>query len=326
MVCRIALSLLLLCACAHGADTDDGARAPYTEAFRALAAGEWDMAYERLSRVQDDFPDTGWAARARRHTLRLDALGLAGRRALDQGGRAETIGFGVLYGAWAGLATAILQDDDDDEKSLAAGMMLGAPVALVSAAALTRGRSITRGQASLVRLGAYFGTWQGLGLTLLGEGDPDTNTAVGAALAGGLAGIGIASLAGSAAEPTTGDAALVNYGALWGTWLSFAATQVIDVDDGDAVLATTLAGGALGLASMAFIAPRADMREGRANLISLGGIAGTVMASGLLLLVGADSQQGAMATMMGGGIAGMYFAARATRAYGRAAPAQGGPR
>ena len=262
------------------------------------------------------------------HVLRLDGLGLDIGAQPDQSGRAETMGFGVLYGAWAGLATTVLQDEDDDEKSLVAGMMLGAPVALISAAALTRGRPITRGQASLIRLGGYFGTWQGVGLTLLGRGNPRTNTAIGAALAGGVTGIGIASLAGAAANPTTGDAALVNYGALWGTWLSFAATQVIGVDDSDAILGTTLAGGALGLASMAFAAPRLDMPEGRANLISLGGIAGTVMASGLLLLVGAGSQEGAMATVTAGGIAGMYFAARGTRGYGAGTPerARGGGR
>ncbi len=313
MTARIAALFLLLCL---GARAADDARTPYTDAFRSLVEGEWQMAYRGLAHVSEAYPDTDYAARARQHMLRLDELGLAGRRTLDHSGRAQTIGFGALYGAWAGLATTILVDDNDDEKSAATGMMLGAPVALLSASALTRGRSITRGQASLIRLGGYFGTWQGVGLMILSDDDASTNTLVGAALAGGLAGIGVASLAGAATDPTTGEAALVNYGALWGTWLSFAATQVMDIH-GDAALATTLAGGAAGLAATALIAPRTDMPEGRANLISLGGVAGTLMASGLLAMVDVDSSERAMATLMVGGVLGMYVAAGATAGYGR---------
>ncbi|MEO2004549.1 MAG: hypothetical protein ABGY41_10645, partial [Candidatus Poribacteria bacterium] len=301
MTARLSLLLLVTCACVHAAEPASDATQPYTNAFRALAAGEWGLAYAGLSHVLDTYPDTAYAGRARDHMLRLDRLGLSERRALDQSGRAETIGFGVIYGAWAGLATTLLVDEDDDEKSAAAGMMLGAPIALFSASALTRGRTITRGQASLIRLGGYFGTWQGVGLTLLGDGRRSDNATLTGALVGGLAGIGVASLVGAATEPTTGEAALTSYGALWGTWLSFAATQVMSVDNDDATLATTLAGGVAGLASMALIAPHTDIREGRANLINLGGIAGTIMAGGLLLITQPDSGEAALATLMAGG-------------------------
>ncbi len=294
------------------------AHEPYTEAFRALADGEWELAYDGLSVIQHDYPDTVYGRRASRHRARLDALGLSSRRHLDQRGRAETVGFSVLYGAWAGLATTVIADDDDDEKTLVAGMMLGAPVALVTSLVATRGREVTRGQASLLRLGGYFGTWQGLGLAMLKD-DIDTEAAIGAALAGGLAGMGIAGVAGSVSQPSPGQAALVNYGALWGTWLSFAGTQVADISNGDGVLAATLAGGAAGLAAGALLATKTDMPEGRANLINLGGMAGTVMAAGALLIVHADKQQTGMAVMMAGGVLGLVTAARRTAGYGQPA-------
>ncbi len=310
----IALGLAVVGA-AHGQAQPD-VREPYTEAFQALVDGNWELAYEGLSRIQHDYPDSVYGRRASRHRARLDLLGLSGRRRFDQRGRAETVGFGVLYGAWAGLAASILADDDDDEKTLAAGMMLGAPVALVTSLAATRDREITRGQASLLRLGGYFGTWQGLGLALLSDDDTE-NSLVAASLAGGLAGIGLAAAAGSAYDPSTGQAALVNYGALWGTWLTFAGTQVIDMDDGDNVLGTTLVGGVAGLAGGALLASKKDMPEGRANLINLGGIAGTVMASGLLVLLEPDEGQTAMAVVMAGGVLGLIAAARRTEGYGQ---------
>jgi hypothetical protein len=318
------LCMILAAGAVHGAGQPD-AHEPYTEAFEALADGQWDLAYSGLAEVQQDYPDTVHGRHASRHLARLDELGLSGRRRIDQRGRAETVGFGVLYGAWAGLATTILVDEDDDEKSMAAGMMLGAPVALITSLAATRGRQMTRGQASLLRLGGYFGTWQGLGLSLLSD-DVSENTGVGAALAGGLAGIGIASVAGAVTQPSTGQAALVNYGALWGTWLTFAGTQVVDMEDGDAVLATTLVGGVAGVAAGALLASKVELREGRANLINLGGIAGTVMASGLLILLQPDEQQTGMAVVMAGGVLGLVAAARRTKEY--AQPAErplGGP-
>jgi hypothetical protein len=300
------------------AEAAPGAHEPYTEAFRALAAGEWKLAYDGLYEVQRGYGDSAYGDRAGRHLARLDRLGLSTRGRIDQSGRAETVGFGVLYGAWAGLATTIIADDEDDEKSIAAGMMLGAPVALITSLAATRGREITRGQASLLRLGGYFGTWQGLGLALLSD-DNTTNTTVGAALAGGLAGIGIASVAGAATKPSTAQAALVNYGALWGTWLSFAGGIVADLD-GDDLLAATLAGGAAGLAGGALLASKTDMRQGRANLINLGGIAGTVMAAGVLGVLEDNTEQTGFAVVMAGGVLGLLVAERKTRGYGQ--PAQ----
>jgi len=207
MTAKLVLLSLLVCLHAHAAAAAEDPRTPYTAAFRALVAGEWGLAYDGLGEVRAAYPSTEYAARARQHMLRLDDLGLghARRRVLDQSGRAETIGFGVLYGAWAGLATTVIADADDDEKTLTVGMMLGAPAALLSAAALTRGRTLTRGRASLIRLGGYFGTWQGVGLALLGDGRRSTNTQVASALAGGLVGIGAASLAGAATDPTRGE-------------------------------------------------------------------------------------------------------------------------
>jgi len=297
----------------------------YETAFKLIVDGNYGEAYERLDEVIAQYPGTVYARFAEERKGQLERLNLLDirRKQIDQSGQIGTVVFSTLYSTWLGIGTARLIDHEDGKKAVAAGMMIGAPAGLLTSLILTQDAKLTRGQSALINFSGYWGTWQGLGWAILIDEDEDEKTLIRSAMAGGLLGILTTSVLTRRIDLSLGDASIINYGALWGTWLSFSAGIVANVEDGDKLLAGTLVGGNLGATVMASLSPKIDISLARANLINLGGIVGTLVASGVLLITQPETEESAFAVLMGGGIAGLIAGIRATRDF---APSQISPK
>ena len=289
----------------------------YETAFRSIVEGDYGEAYERLNEVIDKYPDTVYARLAENRKQRLEQLNLPSirRKKIDQSGRIGTVVFSTLYSTWLGIGTARLADDTDGAKPVAVGMMIGAPTGLLASLAATRNARLTRGQSALIYSSGYWGTWQGLGWAILIDEDDSEKLLISGAMIGSLSGILATSVLTRKIDPSLGDMGIINYGALWGTWLSLTAGKVAGIPDGEELLTWTLIGGNLGAAAMASLSPKIDITLSRANLINLGGVIGTIVASGVVVIIAESdiSEAAAFGSLMVGGIAGLVVGAHTTR-------------
>ena len=289
----------------------------YETAFRLIVEGDYGDAYDRLNEVIDRYPDTVYARFAADRKHRLEQLNLPSirRKKVDQSGRVGTVVFSTLYSTWLGIGTGRLIDETDNAKSIAAGMMIGAPTGLLTSLVATRNAKLTRGQSSLISFGGTWGTWQGLGWAILIDEDDDEKSLIGSTMIGGLSGILATSILTRRIDPNLGDMAIINYGALWGTWLSMCSGRMAGLDDGNALLAWTLIGGNLGMTAMAALSPNIDITPARANWINLGGIIGTTVASGVVMIIAESdiSESAAFGSLMVGGITGLITGIYNTR-------------
>ena len=318
---RAALITIVVCALfflpsVASAESSEAAQL-YEAAFRLIVEGDYGEAYDRLNEVIDRYPDTVYARFAENRKQRLEQLNLPSirRKKIDQSGRIGTVVFSTLYSTWLGVGTARLVDETDGAKTVAAGMMIGAPTGLLTSLVATRNAKLTRGQSALINFSGSWGTWQGLGWTILIDDDDDEKSLISGAMIGGLSGILATSVLARRIDPSLGDMGIINYGALWGTWLSLCAGVVVDLTDEDDLLALTLIGGNLGAASMVVLSSKIDITPARAHWINLGGVIGTIVASGIVVIIaeGDISEAAVFALLMGGGIAGLITGTYNTR-------------
>ena len=286
-----------------------GAGQLYENAFRLIVEGDYGEAYDRLNEVIDKYPGTVYARFAEDRRQRLEQLNLPSirRKKIDQSGRIGTVVFSTLYSTWLGIGTARLVDETDNAKTIAAGMMIGAPTGLLTSLVATRNAKLTRGQSALINFSGSWGTWQGWGwATLIDEYD-DEKSVIRGAMIGGLSGILATSVLTRKIDPSLGDMRIINYGGLWGTWLSMTAGKVAGLPDGDELLVWTLIGGNLGMTAMASLSPNIDITPARAHWINLGGVIGTIVASGIVMIIAEDdiSESAAFGLLMFGGITGL---------------------
>ena len=318
---RAALITLFVCALfflssVASAESSEAAQL-YETAFRQIVEGDYGEAYDGLNEVIDKYPGTVYARSAENRKQRLGQLNLPSirRKKIDQSGRIGTVVFSTLYSTWLGIGTARLADETDGAKTVAAGMMIGAPTGLLTSLIATRNARLTRGQSALINFSGYWGTWQGLGWTILMNEDDGEKSLIGGAMIGGLSGILATSVLIRKVDPNLGDMGIINYGALWGTWLSLSAGKVAGLSDGDELLAWTLIGGNIGAAAMVVLSSKIDITLTRAHWINLGGIIGTIVASGIVMIIAEShiSEEAAFAFLMGGGIAGLIAGTYTTR-------------
>ena len=289
----------------------------YENAFRLIVEGDYGDAYDRLNEVIDRYPDTVYAQFAESRKQRLEQLNLPSlrRKKIDQSGRIGTVVFSTLYSTWLGIGTARLVDETDNAKSIAGGMMIGAPTGLLASLIATRNAKLTHGQSALINFSGSWGTWQGLGWAILISEDDGEKPLISSTMIGGLSGILASSVITRKIDPNLGDMAVINYGGLWGTWLSMAAGQVVGLY-GNELLAWTLIGGNLGTIAMASLSPKIDITPARAHWINLGGVIGTIIASGIVVIMAESDIIGpasAFGTLMVGGIAGLIAGIYNTR-------------
>ena len=209
--------------------------------------------------------------------------------------------FGTVYATWVGIGAGILADS---EELVYLGMIAGPVVGMTATLDQTREAPIGNGQASLLVLGGAWGTWQGVGAAVLaGSG---YKTVVGASMGGGALGFAAASSIVRRTWVTAGEATLVNFGGIWGAWFALCAAKGLGVTDSDALLASAMAGGNLGLLQMGALAPRLGMSGGRGRLINLGGIVGSLYGLGTAVLADLHNQERpTYGMMLAGGVLGL---------------------
>jgi hypothetical protein len=85
-----------------------------------------------------------------------------------------------------------------------------------------------------------------------------------------------------------------------------------DLDDDELLIATLVGGNATLLAS-ALMAPRWDLSESRARLISVGGLVGALVGAGIVLITQPEDEKVAVGIPLATSIAGLALGAHMTR-------------
>lgn len=301
-------------------------------AERFREQGRDDVATALYEYLVGRFGDTAAAARAR------ELLGSRPGGGSTRGGRVELQVWSTLYGLWLGVAVPAMFGADGP-KPYGIGLLLGGPFGFLTGAGLARSRELTDAQARAITFGGTWGTWQGYGWAEVldwGEFDYSTCDPLGCQgedksserrfagmVLGGVAGIATGALL-SRRDLAPGDVALVNLGALWGTWFGLAGGVLAGAHD-DKLLATTLLAGDAGILSMALLAPGWNMSRNRARLISIAGVVGGLAGAGVDLIAQPDDEKTGIAIPLVMSVAGLAIGAATTRNYDARAVSDGGP-
>lgn len=224
-------------------------------------------------------------------------------------GRVELMVWSTLYGLWVGVAIPSALDVQDDEP-YGAGLLLGGPAGFFIGRGMANSLNPSMGQARAITWGGTWGTWQGAGWA--GVADMEYPGAVAMTLVGGLVGSGIGYAL--AHDPVSESAATgANYGSLWGSWFGVALAVLADVNDGDAVLSTTLIAGNAGLIIGAIAAPRAGWSRSRIRMTSVAGVAGLMGGWGVDILADVNGDQSIMVAPLAMSILGLVIGGAATK-------------
>lgn len=283
----------------------------YDSACRLMADGEYERALTRFEHVREAYPRTEHATLAQEKigevaTLRLRPTPINGMS------RASLVTFGTLFSTWLGLGTLIIVEPD--EPAAAGAVLIAGPLIGLSASLdATKNSTLSDGQASLINMGGAWGIWQATGAAAVA--DVDGKVAVGASMVGGVTGLALTSVLVRGRNISPGDATLINFGGIWGTWLAICGSMVADVDDEDTVLITAMAGGDTGLLTMAALAPRWGMSRARARLINISGIVGTLYGLGTTILFDVESDRNTWGILGAGSVLGLLAGTHLTRNY-----------
>ena len=291
------------------------ARLIYEDAVKQVVERKYDKALGRLDWVVSAYPETGYMqlATAKREEV---AVLLREPKPISGMSRASLVGFGTLFTTWVGVGTLILVDADE---AVPYGLVLiaGPLSGLFGSLSLTRESELSDGQASLMTLGGTWGIWQAVGAANLADaGDKLT---VGASMAGGAIGLALASGIVRDRHISPGDATLINFGGIWGTWFSICGAMAArdrSSDSSDFVLSSAMMGGNVGLTTMAVWSTKLNMSRARARLINIGGIVGTLYGLGANILLEFTSDDRTFWSLMGiGSVVGLTAGAYFTRNY-----------
>ena len=283
----------------------------YDAASQLVADEEYDKAIRRFDRIIFEYPETRYARLSEDKkkeiaTLRLQPKPISGIS------RASLVGFGTLFTTWLGVGTLILAEPEGPEPygiALIAGPLGG----LAGSMRFTQDMKLGDGQASLINFGGVWGIWQATGAAIIA--DADYKGVVGASMAGGLTGLALSGSIVKGRDISPGDATMINFGGIWGTWLALCGAMVADVEDEDNLLFSAMIGGDTGLLAMAALSPKLKMSRARARLINIGGIVGTLYGLGTNILLEVDSDRTAWGVMGIGSALGLTAGAYFTRNY-----------
>ena len=276
------------------------ARILYEAATGLMDRGEYDKALRRFGWVSANYEESMYSRLARHRKAEIRRM-ISVEVAISPPARVGLTVFGTVYATWAGIGAGILVES---EELVYLGMIAGPAAGMMTALDRTREAPLGNGQASLLALGGAWGTWQGIGAAVLaGSGD---KTVVGASMGGGALGFAAASSIVRRTWVTAGEATLVNFGGISGAWFALCAAKSLGVTDSDALLASAMAGGNLGLLKTGALAPRLGMSGGRARLINLGGIVGSLYGLGTAVLADLHHRERpTYGMMLTGGILGL---------------------
>lgn len=287
------------------------ARLIYEAASKLMDDEKYDKALRRFVRIMSEYPETEYARLAKRR--KLEAIALKFEPPLVRGmSRASLVGFGTLFTTWLGIGTLIMADLDDPEPY--GIILIAAPLAgMLGSLHLTRKMKLSDGQVSLINLGGYWAIWQATGAAIIAG--VDERIAVGASMAGGIIGLAISGSVVKNRYFTSGNATMINFGGIWGTWFALCGAMIADLEEEDNVLISSMIGGNAGLFTMAVLAPQMRMSRARARLINVSGIIGVLYGLGTNLLFEIDHKSDFWGVLGVGSVLGLAAGAYFTRHY-----------
>ncbi len=287
----------------------------YEEAVKQVVDGEYDKALKRLDWLISVYSETthGQLATDKREEV---AILLQQPKPISGMSRAGLVGFGTFFTTWLGVGTLILLEADEPVPYglvLIAGPLSG----LFGSLRLTRESELSDGQASLITLGGTWGIWQAVAAaSIAGAGDKLT---VGASMAGGAIGLALTRSIVKDRDISPGDATLINFGGIWGTWFAICGAMAArdrSSDNSNFVLGSAMMGGNVGLSVMAAWSTKLNMSRARARLINIGGVVGTLYGLGANILLDIEPEDRTFWSLMGlGGVVGLTAGAYFTRNY-----------
>lgn len=291
------------------------ARLIYEDAVKRVSDEEYDKGLRRLDWLISAYPETTYGQLATDKKREI-ALLLRQPKLISGISRASLVGFGTLFTTWLGVGTLILLDTED---AVPYGIaLIGGPLGgLGGSLSLTRELQLSDGQASLITLGGTWGIWQAVGAANLA--DAGTKPTVGASMVGGAIGLVLASTIVNRRAISPGDATLINFGGVWGTWFTICGAMAVrerDKDNRKFILSRAMMGGNAGLLTMAAWSTNLSMSRARARLINIGGIIGTLYGLGANILLEIELEDRTFWSLMGlGGVVGLTAGAYFTRNY-----------
>ena len=281
----------------------------YEDATKQVVDGAYDKALRQLDWLSTSYPDTAHGRLATDKKQEIAIL-LQQPEPISGMSRAGLVGFGTLYTTWVGIGTLILLDT---EEAAPYGLVLiaGPLSGLFGSLSLTRESELSDGQASLITLGGTWGIWQAVGAASLA--DADEKLSVGASMVGGALGLALASGIVKDRDISPGDATLINFGGIWGTWFSICGAMAARDRSSDS---SKFVLGNVGLSAMAAWSTKLNMSRARARLINIGGIVGTLYGLGTSILLDIEPEDRSFWSLMGvGGVVGLTAGAYFTRNY-----------
>lgn len=287
------------------------ARLIYESASQLVDDERYDKAIRRFDRIRFEYPETEYARLAESKKFEAVALKYEPKH-LSGMSRASLVGFGTLFTTWLGIGTLILADSEGPET--AGIVLIIAPLGgLAGSMKLARKIKLNDGQASLINLGGYWGIWQATGAALVA--DAGERATVGASMAGGIIGLALSASIVQGRYITPGDATMINFGGIWGTWFALCGAMLADLEDEDGILTSSMIGGDIGLFTMAALSPKIGMSRARARLINISGVVGALYGLGTNVLLEIDSKRDFWSVLGIGSILGLAAGAYFTRDY-----------
>ena len=287
----------------------------YEEAVKQVVDGAYDKALRQLDWLSTSYPDTAHGRLATDKKQEIAIL-LQQPKPISGMSRAGLVSFGTLFTTWLGVGALILADVEDP---VPYGLVLIAgPVGgLAGSLSLTRNSELSDGQASLINLGGVWGIWQAVGAAALA--DASEKPTVYASMVGGALGLALAGSIVKNRDISPGDATLINFGGIWGTWFSICGAMAAHDRSSDSskfVLGSAMMGGNIGLLTMAGWSTKLNMSRARARLINIGGIVGTLYGLGASILLDIEPEDRSFWSLMGiGGVVGLTAGSYFTRNY-----------
>jgi hypothetical protein len=164
---------------------------------------------------------------------------------LDQSGRTGVMIFSGYYGFWLGMmsyqawAIKLKMKSRQEGKYIPVMPFITIPAGLISTHFLTKNRSITQAQTTIISMGAHLGTWQGTGWAAVADRSSKSQLSIGTFA--GIAGIGAGLLTNHYIKFTAGGATFTHSAMFWGAWFGLV-YGVLNSDKGDAILSDMLIG------------------------------------------------------------------------------------
>lgn len=234
---------------------------------------------------------------------------------VDQSGRVPVIVYSTLMAAYFGVSIPIASDAEGSTP-YGLGIMLGAPTGLLASIYLTRNRKITSTQADLFTLAGNWGTFHGLALGIISDGE--ANEVAGTAALGGLLGVGAGAVLIAPGRNRESTVALASLATTTGAWLGLVGSELTGGDDGpdaDAAFTGMLLGGDAALLAAVLAGPHVQLSRSRARLLGLGATVGALTGLAFDLTFDVEAREGAWIMMGAGTLAGLAGALALTSDY-----------